>query len=84
MSSFIRGMFLPPNKFRKANIKVGDIRKIYDPADRSFVMVEVKEISDKGNYNMYICRKLKTGFITTFTDKDLIFEERIKKERGEL
>lgn len=78
MSYFVRGMFLPPNKFRKANIKVGDRKLLYDPYSKIYDLVEVKHISDKGNYNVYHCIEIETGFRTSFTDKDFIYEGTVK------
>ena len=78
MSYFVRGIELPPNKFRKAKIKVGDKKLLYDPYAKKYDLVEVKLISDKGNYNVYHCIKDGTGFRTSFTDKDFIYEGTVK------
>lgn len=84
MKDYVRGITLPPNKYRKAKIKVKDRKLLYDPYGRKYDLVEVLHISDKGNYNVYHCKKVKTGFRTSFTDKDLLFEDTVKEvsEKG--
>lgn len=82
---YVKGIFLPPNKYKKAKLKIGDRKLLYDPYGKKYDEVEIVHISDKGNYNVYHCKKVKNGFRTSFTDKDLIFENTIKEipEKGE-
>lgn len=79
---YVKGLELPPNEYKKAKIKIGDRKLLFDLYGKKYDEVEIVHISDKGNYNVYHCKKVKTGFRTSFTDKDLIFENTVKDISG--
>lgn len=66
-------MKIKGNGFVKSNYKVGDkiqlLERYYSNA--RYVPVQIIDIIDKGTYNMYLCKNLKSGCKTTFTDKEL-------------
>lgn len=55
---------IPINGYKKNKYSIGDIVLI---DDSEYV---IKQIYDKGIYNMYFCRDKLKGLPTTITDKD--------------
>lgn len=54
-------------------MEIGDIVKILDVAtpNRKYILSIIKEIYNKGSYNMYLCESVKNKTRITFTDKDI-------------
>lgn len=54
-------------------MEIGDIVKILDVAtpNKKYILSIIKNIYNKGSYNMYLCESIKTKSRITFTDKDI-------------
>ena len=55
---------IPENNYKKNKHSIGDVITIGN------IQYIVKQIYDKGEYNMYFCKDILRGFTTTITDKD--------------
>lgn len=64
-------------------MEIGDIVNILDVYHQSkrYNKYIIIQILDKKLYNMYLCKNIKLGYKTTFTDMDLNCMERNKIRR---
>ena len=67
-------------------MKIGDRVKILERhyQDKRYALYEIIDIYNKGMYDMYLCKNLKSGCKTTFTDKDLKLREHCYMSRKQI
>ena len=67
------------NNFLHIGYKLQILEFVY--GQKYIANVEIIEIQDKGLYNMYVCKNIKTGCKITFTDMDIGCKQRVKNNK---